>query len=178
MEDISIKVWYTEDGEVKFLKILKYYYQSSTFDIKNIFFFFSESFFVSLKNTEKLFSLIIAIKTARNILEINNLKLCCMNGDVLFWGEEREKYGNPTISEMIKLGWMDFEGTNQIVLHYDHQGITSQKVQICSTNDTVKKIITGDRNFFQALDIDSRIFKYRLQKKNIFSVSIHLCILV
>ena len=100
-----------------------------------------------------------------------------MNGDVLFWGEEREKYGNPTISEMIKLGWMDFEGTNQIVLHYDHQGITSQKVQICSTNDTVKKIITGDRNFFQALDIDSRIFKYRLQKKNIFSVNVHLRIL-
>ena len=94
-----------------------------------------------------------------------------MNGDVFFWGKEKQKYGNPTVSEMIALGWMDFEETNQIVLHYDHQGITSQRVQICSTNDTVKKIITGDRNFFQALDIDSRIFKYRLQKKNMFSVS-------
>ena len=97
--------------------------------------------------------------------------MCRMNGDVFFWGKEKQKYGNPTVSEMIALGWMDFEETNQIVLHYDHQGITSQRVQICSTNDTVKKIITGDRNFFQALDIDSRIFKYRLQKKNMFSVS-------
>ena len=46
-----------------------------------------------------------------------------MNGDVIFWGKERQKYGNPSISEMIS--WMDYEGTNQIVLHYDHQRIKS-----------------------------------------------------
>jgi len=141
MENVSIKVWYTKE----------------------------ESFFVSLKSTDKLTSIVIAIKKERSILEIDNLKLCLMNGDMLFWGKEKAKYGNPAISELIDLGWMDFEGTNQIVLHYDHQGITSQRVQICSANDVVKKIITGDRNFFRALDIDTRIFQYRLQKKNMFS---------
>ena len=72
------------------------------------------------------------MKKPRNILEISNLKRCGMNGDVFFCGKEKQKYGNPTISEMITLGWIYFEGTNQIVLHYDHQGITSQRVQILS----------------------------------------------